>query len=203
MIAVIDYDAGNILSAVKAFQYLGFPVSVTRDEQKIRQADGIVLPGVGAFADAMVKITSYGLDKIIKEEVSNGKPFLGICLGMQVLFDEGDEGGKNIKGLSLIPGKVKKIKTPYKIPHMGWNSLKLCKASPLFYGIKDDTYVYFVHSYCAHVEDMDTLDAVTEYGELITAAVSKGNIFGTQFHPEKSSEAGLNILRNFGRLTIR
>ena len=198
MIAIIDYDAGNMKSVEKALQFLEAEVMVTRDKNAILAADQVILPGVGAFGEAMEKLESYGLIDVIHQVVAKGIPFLGICLGMQLLFDQSEESG-GVKGLGLLRGEIVKIpsKEGLKIPHIGWNSLKFPHKSVLFDGISEDSYVYFVHSYYLKASDMAVVAATTTYGVEIHAAVEHNNIYGCQFHPEKSSEIGLNILKNF------
>ena len=198
MIAIIDYDAGNIKSVEKALQSLGEEVVVTRDAQVLLNAEKVILPGVGAFGDAMDKIRSYGLEEVIHKIVEKGTPFLGICLGLQLMFEESDET-PGIKGLGLLPGKILRIPDgeALKIPHMGWNSLHFEKETKLFKGIKEGAYVYFVHSYYLKAGDESIVAASTEYGTHIHAAVEKDNVFACQFHPEKSSDVGLAILKNF------
>ena len=198
MIAIIDYDAGNMKSVEKALQFLEAEVMVTRDKNAILAADQVILPGVGAFGEAMEKLESYGLIDVIHQVVAKGIPFLGICLGMQLLFDQSEESG-GVKGLGLLRGEIVKIpsKEGLKIPHIGWNSLKFPHKSVLFDGISEDSYVYFVHSYYLKANDMAVVAATTTYGVEIHAAVEHNNIYGCQFHPEKSSEIGLNILKNF------
>ena len=198
MIAIIDYDAGNMKSVEKALQFLEADVMVTRDKNAILAADQVILPGVGAFGEAMEKLESYGLIDVIHQVVAKGTPFLGICLGMQLLFDQSEESG-GVKGLGLLRGEIVKIpsKEGLKIPHIGWNSLKFPHKSVLFDGISEDSYVYFVHSYYLKARDMAVVAATTTYGVEIHAAVEHNNIYGCQFHPEKSSEIGLNILKNF------
>lgn len=200
MIAIIDYGVGNLFSAEKAFAALGADVRVTSDESTIRQADKIVLPGVGAFGDCMKNLKESGLIPVLKESVAAGKPLLGICVGLQVLFD-GSEESPGAKGLGLIHGMVRKIQAlGLKVPHMGWNSIKVREPrekTDLFRGLSDKPYVYFVHSYHAVPEDKSVITATTEYGEPLTAAVARGNIQATQFHPEKSGDVGLAILKNF------
>lgn len=198
MIVIIDYGAGNLFSVQNALGYLGFENKISRDEKEIRTADGLILPGVGAFPDAMEMLRSTGLVEAIKEEAAK-KPFLGICLGMQMLFDESYEF-RHEKGLGLIPGKVDLIRCPYKIPHMGWNHLVKNGDSPLLKGVPEGSSVYFVHSYMAYT-DRENVSAYCEYGTDIPALVERGHIFGAQFHPEKSGTAGLKILENFGGLT--
>lgn len=198
MIAIIDYDAGNIKSVEKALQALGAEVVLTRDADVLLKADKVILPGVGAFGDAMDKIRSYGLEKVIHQIVEKGTPFLGICLGLQLMFDESDET-PGVKGLGLLPGKIVRIPDgeDIKIPHMGWNSLHFEKETRLFKGIKEGAYVYFVHSYYLQAKEGDIVAATTEYNAHIHAAIEKNNIFACQFHPEKSSDVGLAILKNF------
>ena len=198
MTAIIDYDAGNIKSVEKALLALGEEAIITRDREKILNADHVILPGVGAFGDAMGKLRAYGLEEIIHEVVENGIPFLGICLGLQLLFERSDESD-GVKGLGLLPGEILRIpdEPGIKIPHIGWNSLKFPNRGRLFQGIPEDSYVYFVHSYYLKAEDESIVTATTQYGTLIHASVEKDNIFACQFHPEKSSEVGLTILKNF------
>ena len=202
MIAIIDYDAGNIKSVEKALQYLGEETVITRDEETILAADGVVLPGVGAFGDAMEKLHAYGLVPVIHKCVEKNIPFLGVCLGLQLMFDSSEES-PGVKGLSLLPGKIVRIPAEggLKVPHIGWNSLKFPNEGKLFKGLKEDTYVYFVHSYYLQAEDEGIVKATTEYGTLIHASVEKDNLFACQFHPEKSSDAGMQILRNFIEVT--
>lgn len=201
MVAVIDYDAGNIKSVEKALGHLGADVVVTREPEKILNADKVILPGVGAFGDAMEKINGYGLEPVIHEVVDKGTPFLGICLGLQLMFERSDEA-PNVKGLSLLKGEILKIPVGeyVKIPHMGWNSLHFMNNGRLFDGIDEGAYVYFVHSYYLKAADENIVTAVTEYNTCIHASVEKDNIFACQFHPEKSSSVGLKMLDNFLRL---
>ena len=198
MIAIIDYDAGNIRSVEHALAALKFPAAVTRDPAVIRKADKVILPGVGAFGDAMEKLESYGLTEVIREVVAAGKPFLGICLGLQLMFDESEET-PGVKGLSLLPGRIVRIPEGdgRKIPHIGWNDLSFPKKSRLFEGIPEGSYVYFVHSYYLEAKDPGDVAATTEYGAHIHASVEHGNLFACQFHPEKSGDVGLRILTNF------
>lgn len=198
MIAVIDYDAGNIRSVEKALQYLGQDVLLTREREEILRADKVILPGVGAFGDAMNKIRSYGLEEVIHEVVENKTPFLGICLGLQLLFETSEECD-GVKGLGILPGKIVKIPetTGLKVPHIGWNSLQFPSEGVLFQGLEENSYVYFVHSYYLQAQDTEIVKAVTEYGVTIHAAVEKDNIYACQFHPEKSSAVGMQILKNF------
>ncbi|MBR6309218.1 MAG: imidazole glycerol phosphate synthase subunit HisH [Lachnospiraceae bacterium] len=201
MIAIIDYDAGNILSVVKAFQFLGEDVILTRDRDELLKADKLVLPGVGCFKDAVDNLRKYGLEPIIKECVEAGKPFLGICLGMQLLFEESEES-PGVKGLSLLPGRCIKIPDDkgLKVPQIGWNSLSFPNNSRLMAGIPEGAFVYFVHSYYISAKESSDVSATTEYGVTVHAACERGNIFGCQFHPEKSSDVGLKILKNFAGL---
>ncbi|MBO4281350.1 MAG: imidazole glycerol phosphate synthase subunit HisH [Lachnospiraceae bacterium] len=201
MIAVIDYDAGNIRSVEHALAALGFEHIVTRDADVIRNADKVILPGVGAFGDAMGRLDAYGLTEVIKEVTKAGKPFLGICLGLQLMFDESEES-PGVPGLSLLPGKI--VRLPEgggrKIPHIGWNDLSFPKESRLFKGIPEHSYVYFVHSFYLQADDPGVVAATTEYGATVHAAVESGNLFACQFHPEKSGDVGMAILKNFGSL---
>ena len=198
MIAVIDYDAGNIKSVEKALLALGETAVITRNKEKILSAEKVVLPGVGAFGDAMEKIRGYGLEEIIQEVVSRKTPFLGICLGLQLLFESSDET-PGVEGLGILKGKIVKIPDTMglKVPQIGWNSLKFPNTGRLFRGISEDSYVYFVHSYYLQAEEPEIVTATTEYAAQIHASVEKENVFACQFHPEKSSDVGLQILRNF------
>ena len=201
MIAIIDYDAGNIKSVEKAFQYIGEDTVVSRDKDVILSADKVVLPGVGSFGDAMEKLRDYNLIDTINKVVENNTPFLGICLGLQLLFESSDET-PGVKGLGILPGEVLRIpdKEGLKIPHMGWNSIKIKKGARLFKDIPEDSYVYFVHSYYLKAGREEDVTATTEYSALIHASVEHDNVFACQFHPEKSSEIGLKILKNFVEL---
>lgn len=198
MIAIIDYDAGNIKSVEKALISLGEEAVMTRDKEVILGADKVILPGVGAFGDAMEKIRGYGLEEVIKEVIDKGTPFLGICLGLHLLFEESEET-PGVKGLGILKGKVIKIPEDQglKVPQIGWNSLKFPNKGKLFKGIKEDSYVYFVHSYYLKAEDESIVTATTDYVVNVHASVEKYNVFACQFHPEKSSEVGLAILKNF------
>lgn len=201
MIAIIDYDAGNIKSVEKAIAHLGYESVITRDKDVILNADKVILPGVGSFGDAMEKLNSYGLTEVIHKVVEKKTPFLGICLGLQLLYESSEET-EGVKGLSILKGKIVKIpEGEYKkIPHMGWNSLNLNGQGRLFEGIDNNAYVYFVHSYYLQAEEKETVKATCEYNVTIHASVEKDNIFACQFHPEKSSEVGLKILENFLKL---
>ena len=198
MIAIIDYDAGNIRSVEKALLLLGQEVKITSDAKEIQTADKVILPGVGAFGDAMENLKSRGLNTVIHQVVEQGTPFLGICLGLQLLFERSDEA-PGVDGLGILKGEIVRIPAAegLKIPHMGWNSLHLSHNGRLFEGIKEGSYVYFVHSYYLKVQDEEIVKASTKYGVNIHASVEKDNVFACQFHPEKSSEVGLQILKNF------
>ena len=198
MIAIIDYDAGNIKSVEKALQKLGADVVITKDAQEILQADKVILPGVGAFGDAMANLKKFGLDKVIYEVVEKGTPFLGICLGLQLLFERSDET-PGVAGLGILKGEILRIpdKDDLKIPHMGWNSLHLQNQGRLFMGLSEQSYVYFVHSYYLKADHEQIVKATTDYSVNIHASVEKDNVFACQFHPEKSSDVGLQILKNF------
>lgn len=198
MIAIIDYDAGNIKSVEKAITSLGEKVILTRSPEEILAAEKVILPGVGAFGDAMEKLHNYGLVEVIQEVTRKNTPFLGICLGLQLLFERSEES-VGVDGLGILKGEIVRIpdKPDLKIPHIGWNSLKFPKEGRLFKGIKEDAYVYFVHSYYLKAEDESIVTATTDYSTLIHASVEQGNVFACQFHPEKSSEVGLTILKNF------
>lgn len=198
MIAIIDYGAGNILSVQKALDHIGCDNVVTCDASVISRADGAVLPGVGSFGDAMDNLTARGLVGAVKDFAASGKPFLGICLGLQVIFDSSEES-PGVKGLSLMSGKVRRFPSDMglKIPHIGWNSIEYDRGCPLFRGLSETPYVYFVHSYYLDAADQSVVSAVAGYGLDFHAAVWKDNVFATQFHPEKSGSVGLQILRNF------
>lgn len=198
-IAVVDYGVGNLKSVTNALELLGFPSLITGDAGEIERADAVILPGVGAFPDAADKLRAAGLGRVLIEQAEK-KPMLGICLGMQLLFEQGEEV-RPCRGLGLIGGTVRRIETPYKLPHIGWNSLKFQHDSPIFKGLDDGAYVYFVHSFCACAQWEEDVTACTEYGTRVVAAVGRGNVFGCQFHPEKSGETGLAILKNFGELS--
>ncbi len=202
MIAIIDYGVGNLFSLKSSFSAIGFDTVVSSNPKTLAEADKIILPGVGAFADAARKLADTGLDKVVKELAASGKPLMGICLGMQMLFDKSLEYGEH-KGLGLIPGKVMpmegSIAPELKIPHIGWNALEFKRDSKLFKYIKPGDFVYFVHSYYA-TDCPEAVTSVSEYGIDITATVERGNVYGCQFHPEKSGNVGLNILRAFCEL---
>jgi len=198
MIAIIDYDAGNIKSVEKALIHLGETPVITRDGETILKADKVILPGVGAFGDAMENLKTYGLDAVIHEVVEKRTPFLGICLGMQLLFERSDEA-PGVEGLGVLKGEILRIpdQEGLKIPHMGWNSLHLQNSGRLFAGLPDEPYVYFVHSYYLKAADESIVKATTEYSTHIHASVEQDHVFACQFHPEKSSDTGLKILENF------
>ena len=197
MIAIIDYDAGNLKSVEKAIQHLGAECKITRDAEEILGADKVILPGVGAFGDAMEKLHQFGLVEVIRQVVLANTPFLGICMGLQLLFERSEESPK-AKGLGILRGEIVRIPdTGLKIPHIGWNSLKLAEDGTLFQGIERESYVYFVHSYYLQAAEPEIVKATAEYGVLIHASVEKDHIFACQFHPEKSSDVGMTILKNF------
>ncbi len=198
MIAIIDYDAGNIKSVEKAIAALGEQAVLTRDPKQILAAEKVILPGVGSFGDAMEKLHGYGLVDVIKKVVENKTPFLGICLGLQLLFERSDESD-GVAGLGILEGEIVRIPDApdLKIPHIGWNSLKFPREGRLFKGLEEDSYVYFVHSYYLKAKDESIVTATTEYSTLIHASVEKENVFACQFHPEKSSDVGLTIIKNF------
>lgn len=198
MVAIIDYDAGNMKSVEKAIQYLGEECRITRDAGEILGADRVILPGVGAFGDAMEKLHRFGLVEVIKQVVTERTPFLGICLGLQLMFEGSDEA-PGVEGLGILPGKIVAFpkEDGFKIPHMGWNSLQICDGARLFQGISGQPYVYFVHSFYLEAAERSDVAATTEYIAHVHASVERGNLFACQFHPEKSGEVGLQILKNF------
>ena len=201
MIAIIDYDAGNLKSVEKALALLGQESVITRDRGEILRADKVILPGVGAFGDAMNQLKKYELDKVVHEVAEKKTPLLGICLGLQLFF-EGSEESTGVEGLGLLKGSVVRFSDSHdlKIPHIGWNSLELMNDGRLFKGIPDGSYVYFVHSYYLKAADEQIVKAATTYGDLVHASVEQDNIFACQFHPEKSSSVGLAILKNFAEI---
>lgn len=205
MIAVIDYGAGNLQSVVKALHFIGCDCTITSRKEEVLQADGAILPGVGSFADAMDCMNRSGAAEAVRSFIDSGKPLLGICLGLQLLFD-GSEESPGAKGLGILKGSITKIPSQngaLKIPHMGWNSLDICQHGGIFKGIPEDAYVYFVHSYFLKAEDDAIVAARTYYGVAIDAAVQYRNVIATQFHPEKSGKVGLQMLRNFVEMTGR
>ncbi len=201
MIAILDYDAGNLKSVEKALGFLGEESIITRDRREVAKADKLILPGVGSFGAAMQQLRNYEIDKMLQQAVAEGKPLLGICLGLQLLFEDSEES-PGVEGLHLLKGHILKIpdQEGLKIPHIGWNSLQLSNRGRLFEGLPEDTYVYFVHSYYLKAEDEAIVKASVEYGTHIHASVESGNLFACQFHPEKSGAAGLRMLSNFAKI---
>ena len=204
MIAIIDYGAGNLQSVKKALDFIGAESVITDNPDTINACDKILLPGVGSFGDAMDSMTEKGLVETVKQNALSGKPFLGICLGLQLLFEESEES-PGVKGLGIFKGKIKKFSPDMglKIPHIGWNSLEIKQKDTLFKNIPENSYVYFVHSYYLHAEDENDIATVTNYGTDFHSAVGKDNIFATQFHPEKSGDVGLQILKNFASMEVK
>jgi glutamine amidotransferase len=202
MIAIIDYGVGNLASVNKALSFIGYDSKITSDHNEILSAEKVVLPGVGAFADAMDNLEKMNMIETIKGVAEKGTPLLGICLGMQLLFDYSTEGGEKVEGLGLLKGSVNQfpLDMGLKVPHMGWNSLDIRQGDGIFKGIRQNSYVYFVHSYFLTAGDTTDVAATCEYGIRFDAAVCKGNVMGTQFHPEKSGDVGLGILKNFAGL---
>ena len=198
MITIVDYGAGNLQSVEEAFQYIGAPVRLASSGTEIASAEALVLPGVGAFRDAMHSLEAGGMAQPIRDYIASGRPFLGICLGLQLLFEESEEFG-HVKGLGAFKGRICRIpaENGLKVPHMGWNSLELKRTDGIFKGLQENPYVYFVHSYYLKAEERQLVSAQTEYGVKIDAAIQRGNAFATQFHPEKSGRVGLQMLRNF------
>ncbi|NPV43295.1 MAG: imidazole glycerol phosphate synthase subunit HisH [Firmicutes bacterium] len=197
MIAIIDYGMGNLKSVEKAFERVGVRALITREKGIIDDSDGLVLPGVGAFGDAMANLADSGLDKVIIENVKAGKPLLGICLGMQLLMSNSEEGGL-YRGLNLVEGTVVRFRGNLKVPQVGWNQIKIQKPHPLVEGISDESNFYFVHSYYVNPVEKEVEIALTDYGTTFPSIIAKGNVYGIQFHPEKSSYPGLRILKNYG-----
>lgn len=202
MIAIVDYGMGNLRSVQKGFEKAGWSAAIVKDAQALSAASGVVLPGVGAFARAVENLKRTRLVEPILQAISVGKPFLGICLGMQLLFEVGEEWGLTA-GLGVLPGRVRRLPESLKVPHMGWNQVFFRKKSPLMGGVKEGAHFYFVHSYYVETQQKDLVSGVTEYGIKFTSVVEKGNVFGIQFHPEKSSALGLQILQNFGGLVAK
>ena len=201
MIALIDYGAGNIQSVIKALEHIGCEdICVTSDKNVLAQADAAIMPGVGSFGHAMECLNNADLTQPVKDFIASGKPFLGICLGLQMLFEESEES-PGVPGLGILKGKIREIPREYyvdlKVPHIGWNALEIKKPEGIFKGINNLAYVYFVHSYYLQAEDRDVVSSTTKYGRLIDASIQQGNLFATQFHPEKSGEVGIQMLRNF------
>lgn len=204
MIAIIDYGAGNLQSVKKAFDFIGAESVITDNPEIINACDRILLPGVGSFGDAMDSMHKSGLVETVKQNALSGKPFLGICLGLQLLFEESEES-PGVKGLGIFKGKIKKFSSDMglKIPHIGWNSLEIKQKDTLFKNVPENSYVYFVHSYYLHAEDENDVATVTNYGIDFHSAVGKNNVFATQFHPEKSGDVGLQILKNFASMEVK
>ncbi|MEN6558428.1 MAG: imidazole glycerol phosphate synthase subunit HisH [Thermoguttaceae bacterium] len=201
MIAIIDYGMGNLRSVQKGFEKVGHQAVVTSDPAQVAAADRVVLPGVGAFEDAIAELRRLGLDRVVRETVDSGKPFLGICLGLQLLFDVSYENGRHA-GLGIIPGEVVRFELPqeYTVPHMGWNQLAIRRPAPILNGLNEGVYVYFVHSYYVVPKDADVIATETDYGGPFCSMIWRDNLFATQFHPEKSQSDGLRILKNFAEL---
>lgn len=204
MIAIIDYGAGNLQSVKKALDFIGAESVITDNPETINACDKILLPGVGSFGDAMASMRAKNLVETVKQNALSGKAFLGICLGLQLLFEESEES-PNVQGLGIFKGKIRRFPNDMglKIPHIGWNSLEIKQKDTLFKGIPENSYVYFVHSYYLEAEDLTDVATVTNYGIDFHSAVGKGNIFATQFHPEKSGDVGLQILRNFASMEVK
>lgn len=202
MIAIIDYEVGNLRSVEKAFHFIGCKAEITSDRNVIAKADAVVLPGVGAFSAAMECLRKAGMVDIVKQTIAEDKLFLGICLGMQLLFDHSEEGGERVEGLGIFKGAIRQLPQDagLKVPHMGWNSLKTKEGCPLFKNLPANPYVYFVHSYYLDASDRDIVAATTDYGVSFDSAIGSSRVFATQFHPEKSGEAGLEILKNWAGL---
>ncbi|MCW2278017.1 imidazole glycerol phosphate synthase subunit HisH [Heliophilum fasciatum] len=198
MIAIIDYGMGNLRSVQKGLEKAGYASVITADPEQVRQAPGVILPGVGAFADAMNNLRTSGMIEPIQEVVAAGKPFLGICLGFQLMFEASEEGG-NFQGLGIFPGQVRRLPPGLKVPHMGWNALTIRQANPFMDGISDGAEFYFVHSYYVDPADPGLIIATADYGLHFCAIAGREHVFGAQFHPEKSSDLGLKILENFGK----
>ncbi len=201
MIKIIDYGMGNLRNVVRGFEQVGYQAEITRANSEIKQADGVVLPGVGAFGDAMDNLKKFELVSPIKEVIAQGTPFLGICLGLQLLFTASEEFGP-VAGLDVISGQVKRFPSDldYKVPHMGWNQLNFKKSTPLYEGLEEEVFQYFVHSYYVVPEDESVIATTTDYGIEFTSSIVRDNIYALQWHPEKSSRHGLKILENFGKI---
>jgi glutamine amidotransferase len=201
MLAIIDYQMGNLRSVQKGFEKMGHAAAITSDPAVIAQADKLVLPGVGAFADAIAELRRRDLVEPIRDAIASGKPFLGICLGLQMLFDVGYEDGEH-EGLGILPGEVRRFDVPpeYKVPHMGWNRVHLKRRPPIFAGVEDDSHFYFVHSYYVAPQDDAVVAGIASYPNPFCAMVWRDNLFATQFHPEKSQAVGLQVLKNFAEL---
>ena len=202
MICIVDYGMGNLRSVQKALGYIGVDSRITSDEGDIESSSGVILPGVGAFPQAMKNLKKRNLDGVLKSQAESGKPFMGICLGMQLLFDIGEEI-EECEGLGLISGKIEKLYGDIKIPHMGWNNLITEKQCGILKGVPENSYVYFVHSYYGKLKSRDNLSAYSVYGKVeVPAVINKGNVYGTQFHPEKSGDVGIGMLKNFVEMAV-
>lgn len=199
MIALIDYEMGNLHSVNKAVEICGGDVKITQSVKEILSADKVILPGVGAIGKAKESLQKFGIWEVLPELIKQNKPFLGICLGMQMLFDESEEGERPVKGLGIIPGRIRRFahNNNLKVPHMGWNEIEICSKNPILKNIKNGDFVYFVHSYYADTQKTEDIAIKCNYGITFTAAVNRGNLFATQFHPEKSQKVGLQIIKNF------
>lgn len=197
MIVIVDYGMGNLRSVEKAFAKLGFPVQVTSKPEVVAETEGLVVPGVGSFADAMKNIKKMGLGEVVLEHIAQEKPYLGICLGLQILFSESEEDGLH-EGLNIFEGRVRRLPPSLKVPHMGWNQIQIEKENPFLKGIENNSNFYFVHSYYVDPKDEGIIATTTEYGVKFASSICRGNLFGVQWHPEKSSHRGLQILENFG-----
>ncbi len=202
-LVIINYGIGNLGSVYNALKYLKIDAEITNEKKKIEESTGIILPGVGAFGDTMKNLQDLGLIDVLKKQMDNGKPYLGICLGYQILFEDSEET-ENVKGLEILKGKVVKFRTrKLKVPQIGWNQIKIVRESPLFKNVIDESYFYFVHSYYPVPEDQSIVTTTTEYDDVFASGINNGNIFATQFHPEKSQDMGLQMLKNFAEYCVK
>ena len=199
-IAIIDYGAGNLRSVTKAFETLGFPTCVTTDPSEVARADAVVLPGVGAAGDTMNSLSARGMPAVIRETIANDRPFFGVCLGLQILFERTEEGGAECLG--ILPGEVKRFPSTVKAPHIGWNQVRYSRGHPVFTGIEDNSDFYFVHSYYAEPAGRELIAGQTDYGQMFCSVITRGNLVATQFHPEKSGARGLKLYENFVKLVV-